>query len=311
MRNEERLEDLFKDMVRDVEPTPSQKEDAQRTHNNLRFQLDSGNIGLRIIDSYLSGSYARKTAIAPLDDVDIIFLIDPSMWPRSFLASKPTPSAVLTTFERAIRYRYRGSTVERQRRSVGLKLSKMDIDAVPAIPDDSSSGRIFVLDSVSEEWIPSAPKVHADNTTRVNKLREGRFVPLVKVLKFWNRNHPSAASLKSFAIETIAVRLFSEVNFSSFTQGSLLFFDFLAHFAGEAQRDWRSDFGIKLSPEAWTYLVPDVVDTGSNIVAGLEKEILVKFLKRAVNSRNRLLEALQARHPERCTNRFEAAFRRY
>jgi predicted nucleotidyltransferase len=311
MRNEELLEELFEVLIKDVEPTRSQKDDAQRTHTTLRSRLESGNMGLRIIDAYLSGSYARKTAIAPLDDVDIIFLIDPSMWKRGFFTDKPTPSTVLTTFERAIRYRYPDSRVQRQRRSVGLKLHKMDIDAVPAIPDDSSSDRIFVLDSGSEEWIPSAPKVHGDNTTRVNKLREGRFVPLVKVLKFWNRNHPSAASLKSFAIETIAVRLFSEVNFSSFTQGALLFFDFLAHFAGEAQEAWGSDFGIKLSPGAWTYTVPDVADTGSNIVAGLEKELLVKFLKRATSSRNRLLEALKARTPERCKNRFEAAFRLY
>jgi hypothetical protein len=311
MRSAEFLEELFLDLIQDVEPTPNQKEDAQRTHHTLRYRLDSGNIGLRIIDSYLSGSYVRHTAIAPLDDVDIIFLIDPSKWPRGFLADKPSPSVVLTTFERAIRYRYPDSVVQRQRRSVGLALHKMHIDAVPAILESSESGRIYVLDSETEEWILSAPRVHAEHTTHVNKQREGRFVPLVKVLKFWNKSLPSTACLKSFAIETIAVRLFSEVGFSSFTDGALLFFDFLAQFAGEARQNWRSDFGINLSGWAWTPTVPDIAGTGSNLVAGLEEQRRVKFLQHAVSSHNRLFEALDARTRERCENRFQAAFRIY
>ena len=76
------------------------------------------------------------------------------------------------------------------------------------------------------------------NTTHVNKLREDRFVPLVKVLKFWNSDltRPTRLS-KSFAVETIAVRLFSTVSFSTYTEGALLFFDFLARFAGENERE--------------------------------------------------------------------------
>lgn len=76
----------------------------------------------RIVESYLSGSYARETAIRPLEDVDIIFLIDPRHWPISLFASYPEPDAVLKTFSNAIRRRYQDSSLRTQNRSVRLRL---------------------------------------------------------------------------------------------------------------------------------------------------------------------------------------------
>src|SRR5262245_36032223 len=95
----------LRNVIASVEPSAAQKAGASRSHNFLRELMDSGRIGSGILDSYLSGSYARDTAIAPIDDVDIVFVIDPrdradGMWART------TPDRILESFAAAIRYRY-------------------------------------------------------------------------------------------------------------------------------------------------------------------------------------------------------------
>ena len=79
------IELLLRQAMTEIEPTPSQKDGARRSHNHLRDLLDTGQMAARILNSYLSGSYARDTAVRPLDDVDVIFEIDQSAWNKRWL----------------------------------------------------------------------------------------------------------------------------------------------------------------------------------------------------------------------------------
>jgi tRNA nucleotidyltransferase (CCA-adding enzyme) len=87
-----------------VEPTQAQKAGAVRSHNYLRDLLQTGQFGHRILDTYLTGSYARDTAIAPLDDVDMVVVVDPAEWQCGFRFGKPAPERILQSFASAIRY---------------------------------------------------------------------------------------------------------------------------------------------------------------------------------------------------------------
>lgn len=281
-------------LVSRVEPTEHQKEGARRSHNHLRTQLDSGQMAKWIVDSYLSGSYARDTAIAPLDDVDVVFLIDPTHWRtglQSFFESLPTPSRVLETFANAIRYRYQDSSIHLQRRSVRLDLSHISIDAVPAVRGKGDS--ILIGDCPSEEWISSAPKTHEAIAAKVNQSRGGLFKPLVKILKFWNSRLPSTARLKSFAVETMATRVFHSENFTSLEMGFLYFLDFLLHAGGGgAHYKWDSSYGVSLT---WLSTeIPDTAGTGSNLAAKVDGDRRKRFLENARVSRDRMLEAKNA-----------------
>src|SRR5262249_53911569 len=60
-------------LLKEVETTRTQREGAERSHY-LCDILCTGNMAARIKGSYLSGSYARYTAIYPPNDVDIVFL---------------------------------------------------------------------------------------------------------------------------------------------------------------------------------------------------------------------------------------------
>lgn len=298
--------------LRQIEPTNAQKEGARRSHNYFRDLLNQGSMARKVADSYLSGSYPRDTAIRPLDDVDIIFMIDPDAWPKNgfgFLFSEhPDPEAVLKTFANAIRYRYEGSSLRIQNRSVRLRLNHLNIDVVPAIEKGKTSGHILIPDREQEDWIVTAPKRHSEIASAINQQQEGRFKPLVKLLKFWNVNLPSTAHIKSFAIETIACRIFQKIRLSTVEEGLLLFFDFIAGFGNDAKvAQWRDPYGVSFS---WLKCeVLDLAGTGSNVVAGLGESRKQRFIESAMVSRNRMLEARSARSEEAAWNKASQALR--
>ncbi len=200
----------LKRLVREIEPTATQKEGAKRSQSYLRRQLQEGGIGERVLDSYLSGSYRRKTAIYPLEDVDIVFVIDPAAWPGALfgLADKPNPSTVLQSFASALRYRYRKTSAFTQRRSIRLELDHLHVDCVPAIAIEGSDF-IWVGDRKNDAWIQSSPKRHEAALTNANQRSDALVVPIVKLLKCWNRRLPSKARVRSFVVETLAVTLFT------------------------------------------------------------------------------------------------------
>lgn len=287
-------ERALRDLVGKIEPSAAQKTAASASHNYLRSLMDSGQFGNRILDSYLSGSYARDTALSPIDDVDIIFIVDPRGWPTGLLESRPRPDQILQSFASALRYRYPNSSVYVQRRSVRLSLNHLDIDVVPAINKGNNGKLILIPDSNSDTWITSAPKVHTEIGIEINKATQGRFKPVVKLLKFWNSKLPETAKLKSFAIETIAATLFRRVTLPSLQDGLRLYFDYLSELDDRASLyKWPSRYGISLS--LWEDVIPDLGDTGGNLVSGLDSNRREKFLEFAVRSRDALVAAEQAR----------------
>ncbi|MEQ1814717.1 MAG: hypothetical protein ABL860_09755 [Candidatus Nitrotoga sp.] len=294
--------------LKKIEPTPTQKDGAVRSHNYLRDILCTGQFASRIKTSYLSGSYARDTAIAPLDDVDIIFVVNPLAWQTGLLSSTPSPETILRSFANAVRYRYPNSSVRTQRRSICLQLNRLDIDVVPAIEADSTGQMILVPDAETGNWIKSSPKQHSDIATKINQARNGNFKPLVKLLKNWNSNLPSTANFKSFIVETMAARLFQEVDIPSLEDGLLRFFDFMAYLDGKAQAySWTNKYGMSLN--GWAVEVFDLAGTGSNLVANLDADRRQKFLDHAVRSRNKMQEAQQAMGVDTACKRVSEALR--
>jgi hypothetical protein len=288
------FEPELRGLVSSAEPTPTQKAGAVRSHNYLRELLQTGQFGNRILDSYLTGSYARDTAIAPLDDVDIVVVVDPAEWQAGFLFGKPAPEKILQSFASAIRYRYPQSSLRTQRRSICLSLNHLDIDVVPAINVAGQAHRIEIPDGDSGEWIISAPKVHAAVATEINLRHTGLFKPLVKLLKSWNSELPHTARLKSFAIETIAATLFGRIELPSLQEGLRLFFDFMARLDNQAVLyRWSDTYGIQVS--WWATELPDLAGTGGNLFARTDNERLGKFLDKARQSRDSLILLERAR----------------
>ena len=300
-------EDLLYDLLGDIEPTATQRKAAARSQNCLRDALYDSSFGSRIVDTYLSGSYARDTAVRPLDDVDVVVIVDPRTWEIGWFSGTPDPSKVLTSFANAIRRRYPDSSVHLQTRSVGLKLYHLDIDVIPAI--DAGGNVLRIPDRSKGDWIKSAPKRHTELATDVNNMRDGRFKPLVKLLKTWNNNLPSTAHVKSFLIETIATRIFSRAAFDSLQDGLLRFFDFLTTFTGDSCIfKWNDKFGMTFD---WMFgvSVPDTAATGNNVAARVDWNRAKKLLDYARQARNKLEAADTAAYEDTAYRRVCEALR--
>jgi hypothetical protein len=300
-------------IVRSIEPTQTQKDGAKRSHNYLRDILCTGQMAARIEGHYLSGSYARDTAIYPLDDVDIIFLINPSYWNVSPLWTVspqfyPPPEKVLDSFANAIRYRYPISSVYGQRRSVCLQLHHLDVDVVPAVKDKSNPKFVRIPDSTASHWILSSPLLHSENATSVNKYQNGKFKPLVKLLKYWNGNLPSTAKLKSFAIETMTVKIFKNFQFGTLQEGLRYFFDFIAYASGNSTvLGWNDKYGMSLG---WlTASIPDAAGTGSNVIANLDEERRKRFVENAIRSRDKIVESFNTAYVDTAYRRVTEALK--
>lgn len=280
-------------MARKVEPTATQKKAASASHNYLRELMDTGGIGNRIFSSYLSGSYARGTAVNPLGDVDIIFLIDDSKWASGLLAMRPKPSVVLRSFAAAVRYRYDQSSAFTQRRSIRLELSHIDIDCVPAI-EIPGSDYIWVGDRRDDAWIRSSPKLHHAELTKANLLCDGWVVPAIKLLKTWNKSLPSTAQVRSFVIETIAITVLTAAPQKTLQDCVLGFFDFVVQFRSDFLQIGNDRLGITISG-VFGMTVPDLARTGGNVASGVGGGQATNFMNRASRSRELLEGGLHAR----------------
>lgn len=283
---------LMRKMASRVEPTTAKRSAAAASHANLTELLVDGTFGRRIVGNYLSGSYSRDTAIHPIDDVDIVYLIDPSAWKEGdiLFSSLPNPADVLRSFAKALRRRYQRTSVFTQRRSVRLALQHLDIDIVPAIP--LKDGLIKIPDLREDDWIVSGPALHRDIGIAINDRTDGAFKPTVKLIKYWNSCLPSTARFKSFTVESIGMALFSEHRVDGLFDGVLSFFDFLAGLGGEATiHRWKSDYGIDFG--MFGPSVPDPSGATSNVAHGLEMKRVEKFLDHAILARDRLIEAAE------------------
>lgn len=275
-------------------PTPAQVRAASTSHNHLRGLLSTGQIGGRIQRSFLAGSYARDTAIRPLDDVDIVFEIDASHWNVSFWRDHPTPKKVLDTFARALRRRYPDTSVRTQRRSVGLMMNHLHIDVVPAIPH-SRQDWIQVPDTRSDSWVASAPSNHTAFATEVNKACGQKFKPLVRLLKGWNGSLPDSARQKSFAVETLAATVMRAMPQATLTHGLFYVLDFIAWRGGHKHlHPWSDALGIVLVSSVWTPTISDVGGAGSNLLDGAEPDSLSKFCEHGRDMRDLLVAASNA-----------------
>lgn len=293
------IEPFLLQLLRDkIEPSPSRIQRAIGSHNHLRARLNTGQFANRIEGSYLSGSYSRNTAIQPLDDVDVVILVNPGGWQvgvleRLFSATpKPSPEVILTSFANAVRARYDRSSVFMQRRSIRLKLAHLSLDVVPAVAA-STPNLIWIPDRDKGEWIRSSPLLHKADGAEVNHRRAGLFKPLVKLLKYWNSGLPGTDRLKSFTIETMAARIFRAHHFSNIEDGFVRFLDFVIWRAGEPPTfQWLGACGISIGSSGLT--VPDVARTGTNVAAGVNGVKAARFVHHARLTSKRLLEAQQA-----------------
>ncbi|MFP2898318.1 SMODS domain-containing nucleotidyltransferase [Corallococcus sp. 4LFB] len=189
------------DFISALELTTAERKEASDQHKFLRDGLASRLEIEPDLYPFLTGSYARSTAIRPLKDIDLFCVLQRT--PLLNPASKPMDA--LETVRRALEDQYRGKTADPQNRSVNIEFSNTGIayDVVPAFLDEGHSEVFWIPDLQARTWIRSNPRIHERLSVDANEAAGQELKPLTKAVKHWNRRQPEGERLRSFHIEVM------------------------------------------------------------------------------------------------------------
>lgn len=191
----------FQEMTSALELTDNQQAEATRQQTVLRENLRSHQ-DLDVVQSFLSGSYKRNTAIRPLHDIDCVLVLNPDTHAK-LLGMRP--HVVLQLVQRALNEAYPNKGLPKvQNRSVNIQFSGTGIgfDVVPAFENGSD---FLIPDQRADAWIHSNPRRHAEFSTQANDAADKKAKPLVKVAKHWLRKN--GKPVKSFHLEIMAYQI--------------------------------------------------------------------------------------------------------
>ena len=146
--------------------------------------------------TFLSGSYARHTAINDINDVDVICVLD--------IDRRITDAEVVLAWVEGILAKHYDNP-KRQGRSIGVKAHNgVCLDIVPATPQTDNDGPLWIPDREARAWVQTHPKGQIAAGVNKNKATNGYFVQVVKLLKFWRDGLPTeSCKLKSYVLEAL------------------------------------------------------------------------------------------------------------
>ena len=187
----------FKALLSSIEPTDDHVAAAKSAHEKVRDQLRTDEEFKEAHkDTFLSGSYARHTAINDINDVDVICIVDIDH-------SITAPEVVLAWTQSILGKYYK--TTKRQGRSVGVQAAKgVWLDIVPATPMNGDDGPLWIPDREAKQWVQTHPKGQIKAAADKNKTTNGYYVQVVKLMKFWRDRLPTESCRpKSYILESL------------------------------------------------------------------------------------------------------------
>lgn len=232
----------FATLKSNLEITGLQQETVSNRQNNVR---DVVKTGLTVKESFLTGSYSRSTMIAPLKeaDIDIFTILDASYY------EKDGQAKLLDKVKTVLKKTYSTSQISRNGQAVTITFADFVVDVVPAFY--RNGGGYFMPNSVTGKWIETDPKQHVKIMQEHNKKHDGKLVPLVKMIKCWNKN--ICFPFNSFHLEVMALQILDGVTISDFSSGARYYFDKAKDYVNKKNPDpagYDGDVGAYLNTDA-------------------------------------------------------------
>ncbi len=173
---------------------------------------------LHVLDTFLTGSYRRHTMIGPLTaaDVDIFCVLHPDY-------HRPLGQGqLLETVRTVLRETYPSTpAISPNGQAVTIRFTDFVVEVAPGF---HRQGGGYLLPSPAERrWIETNPKTHETFIAVANAAHDGKLVPLIKMIKAWNRN--SGSRLRSFYLELVVESILRGVRISDYPTGAAYVFD--------------------------------------------------------------------------------------
>lgn len=205
----------FDKLTQNLEITDLQASTVSTRQQNVRDAIESE---MTILDSFLTGSYRRNTMIAPLSeaDADVFIILHPDYYEYAGQAS------LLDRVKRVLKKTYpKTPEISRNGQAVTITFTDFQVDVVPAFYRDG--GGFLIPDSILQRWIATDPKMHVEMWSKSNQDHNGDLVPLIKMIKGWNKQH--SGLLRSFHLETLILQILNNVTISDYPSGVRYVFD--------------------------------------------------------------------------------------
>lgn len=199
------VEQAFHIFLQRITPPRSQVSAARVGHTTLRERLErDGYFGDLISDTFLNGSYARRTTIRPIRDVDVVIVVG-----NDWLDVSPVKA--MESLRRKLSQWYDGGRTRKRRRAVQIQLSSVDLDALLAVAPDGDGEPLRIPDRNQESWILTHPRKQLALCERLSECTGGNYSRLVRLLKAWVAGRISSrVAPRSFVLECSAYYIMAQ-----------------------------------------------------------------------------------------------------
>ena len=291
------VSDAFTVFLWMISPPETQIEAAERSNKALReFLGNDPYFGKFLLDSFLNGSYARRTTVQPIKDVDIVVVVGPD-WLNS------EPEVAMESLRRKLSQRYDSRRSRRRRRAVQITLCDIQLDVVLAVARNGLEQPLYIPDREVEEWIVTHPKRQLQLIRSLAGATKWNYSRLVRLLKAWARARVAATDRpRSFVLECAVYHLLS-MRPNDFVREIDQSFATLLH----QLRSW--DFGRSRSPR-WDDepVVADPALPDVNVAEGWDEDGADRFRERVDVALDRLENIERSRWDETEVRHWGALF---
>jgi hypothetical protein len=211
----------FRKLKQNLEITGLQETTVSTRQTTIRNVIEAG---MDVVDSFLTGSYSRKTMIAPLKeaDVDIFIQLDAKYFHHYNHGQNGGQAGLLDLVKRTLKETYtRTPDISRSGQAVSIRFEDFVVDVIPGF--SRQGGGYLIPNSVTKSWLSTDPKKHVEIMTAQNEAHNGDLVPLIKMVKGWNAS--TGKYFRSFHLEVLALQILNNVTISDFPSGVRYYFD--------------------------------------------------------------------------------------
>lgn len=181
------------------------------------------------------GSFARKTKMRPLDDVDMFFCMNGNGAHynqgadgviKIYVTNSNTnlyqftnndnetlnSIKILNKFKTSVEavYAYRSSEVNRRQEVVVLALNNKDwsFDIAPCfITSQVNDKDFYLIPDGAGNWKKADPRVDQSRTTRINQKHDGKILNVIRIMKYWNAR-ATMPTMSSYLLENILLNYY-------------------------------------------------------------------------------------------------------
>lgn len=215
------INESFIQFKRNLEITELQSSVVSARQNSVKAVVETN---MDVLDSFLTGSYKRNTLIAPLQeaDIDIFVVLDSKYFYRYDKGQNGGQAGLLDLLKRTLLRTYtRTPHIARSGQAVTIHFNDFLVDVVPAF--NRTGGGYLIANSIKQDWISTNPVRHIELISASNVAHEYKLVPLIKMIKTWNRN--TGNFFNSFHLESLVLEIMKIVVITDFPSGARYFFD--------------------------------------------------------------------------------------